>query len=150
MRVADWLERYPEKGVAVAPDAELDAAARAMLAEPGCRDVYVVDDHGRVVGHVSFRRLAGLLLAEHRPVHTRRQLLERAIPGSVSDFMEKRFVHARPGEFLDEAIHRHMEFRVEDMPVLDADHRLLGVVKIAEVLRAIIRDADSLGGGPVA
>lgn len=146
MKVSDWLDRYPERGVTVAPHAELDEAAKAMLDRPECRALYVVDSKGKVVGHLGFRRLAGLLLAEHRPRHTRRELVERVTHGPVSAYMDDRFVFASPDEYLDNVLHRHMERQVEDMPVVDAQGELQGVIRLADVLRAIIEDPDMLGG----
>lgn len=138
MKVTEWLARFPVRGVTVPLDMPLEEAMASLLKTPGVRDLYVIDDAGMVAGHVGFRRLAGLILAEHRPVHTRRQLMERVLDGPVSSFMDAHFVHARPEEALDDVLHRHMQHRVEDMPVMDPTGRLLGVIRLTDVLEVML------------
>ncbi|MCL7743352.1 CBS domain-containing protein [Guyparkeria hydrothermalis] len=142
MKIADWLEQHPVNGVTVERDASLEEAAEALLAEPECRDIYVTDAEGRVVGHLGFRRLAGVLLSAHRPTHSRRQMLERVARGPVHEFMDRRFIAARLDENVHQVLHPHMERRVEDIPVLDADGRLVGVIRLVDLVRAAIEPSD--------
>ena len=142
MKIVDWLERHPLSGVTVARDDSLEEAARALLAEPECRDVYVVDGDRRVVGHVGFRRLAGVLLSAHRPTHSRRQMLERVARGPVHEFMDRRFIAARLDESIHAVLHAHMERRVEDIPVLNGEGRLAGVIRLVDLVRAAIEPSD--------
>ncbi|MFW6342560.1 MAG: CBS domain-containing protein, partial [Halothiobacillaceae bacterium] len=69
MLAGKWLERHPLEPVTVTPGTSLEEAARAMLADPGARDLYVVDAQGHPLGHLGLRQLAGLLLAPERPTH---------------------------------------------------------------------------------
>lgn len=142
MKIVDWLERHPLAGVTVARDDSLEQAARALLAAPECRDVYVVDADGRVVGHLGFRRLAGVLLSAHRPTHSRRQMLERVARGPAREFMDRRFIAARPEQSIHAVLHAHMERRVEDIPVLGGDDRLVGVIRLVDLVRAAIEPSD--------
>lgn len=142
MKIADWLELHPVHGVTVDRDASLEEAACALLVEPECRDVYVTDADGRVIGHLGFRRLAGVLLSAHRPTHSRRQMLERVARGPVHEFMDRRFIAARLDENVHHVLHPHMERRVEDIPVLDGDGRLVGVIRLVDLVRAAIEPSD--------
>lgn len=142
MKIADWLERHPVTGVIVERDASLEEAAHALLGEAECRDVYVTDADGCVVGHLGFRRLAGVLLSAHRPTHSRRQMLERIAGGPVHEFMDRRFIAARLDENVHHMLHAHMERRVEDIPVLDDEGRLAGVIRLVDLVRAAIEPAD--------
>ncbi|MFI9653707.1 CBS domain-containing protein [Guyparkeria sp. GHLCS8-2] len=146
MKIADWLERHAVTGVTVERDTSLEEAARALLAEPECRDVYVTDAEGRVVGHLGFRRLAGVLLSAHRPTHSRRQMLERVTGGSVDEFMDRHFISARIDDHVHQVLHPHMERRVEDIPVLDGDGRLVGIIRLVDLLRAAIDPSDQSVG----
>lgn len=136
MKVSDWIRLHPQKAVTAPPEWTLGQIVERVLAEPGVRDIYVVGDDGRVLGHISHRRLARLFLAEHRPVHTLRQIFERVAGGVADELMDTHFVSAHPDEELDNILHRQLEHDVEDMPVLDADGVVLGVVRLREVLRA--------------
>lgn len=140
MRISDWLERYPVRGVTVTRDASLEEAARALLASPECRDVYVTDDEHRVIGHLGFRRLAGVLLASHRPTQSRRQMLDRVARGPVHEFMDRRVVAAHREDSIHHVLHQHMERRVEDIPVVDDDRRLLGVVRLRDLVEVSLAE----------
>lgn len=134
MKVAEWIAGHPGLPVTVAPEATLDELVERLVETPGVRDLYVVEG-GRVIGHLSHRRLAHLLLAEHRPVHTRRQLMERVVGGTARELMNVHFPHVPPEEALVNVLHRALELDVEDLAVVDADHRLLGRVNLSAVLR---------------
>lgn len=136
MKIADWLEGHTLNGVTIERNASLEEAARAMLGEPECRDIYVTDAEGRVVGHLGFRRLADILL--YRSTYSRRQLLERVAPGPVHEFMDQRFVSARLDEHVHDVLHKNMERWVDDIPVLDEDSRLAGVIRLVDLVRAAI------------
>lgn len=141
MKASNWLEAHPAQAVTVAPDASLPEAAALFLEHPDVRDIYVVDEDGRVCGHLGFRRLTGLLLAHLRPTHSRRQLVERVTAGAVREHMDEHVLCMRPDERISEVFHHHMERRVEDIPVVDADRRLLGVIRVADLLRKAIEPA---------
>jgi CBS domain-containing protein len=140
MKIAEWLERHPVEGVTVGPEASLEDAARVLLAEPECRDIYVIDTGGRVVGHLGFRRLAGVLLSAHRPTHSRRQIIDRVAGGPVREYMDRRFLAASPDENVHHVLHAHMERRVEDIPVVDDDRRLLGVIRLRDLVAAALAE----------
>ena len=48
-----------------------------ILSQACVRDLCIVTETGSIAGHLSHKKHAHLLLAEHRLVHTRRQLIER-------------------------------------------------------------------------
>lgn len=86
-------------------------------------------------------RLAEYMLAEHRPVHTRRQLLERvAGAGSAEDFMDVLFPSASREEELEDVIHRQLEKGLEDMPVVVPEGNLLRAVNLTQLLRELRRE----------
>lgn len=136
MKIADWLERYNITWVTVERDASLEEAARAMLGEPECRDLYVTDAEKRVVGHLRFRQLAEVLL--HRSTYSRRQLIERVAPGPVSEYMDQYFISAQVDEQVQDVLYKNMERWVEDIPVLDGDNRLVGIIRLIDLVRAAI------------
>jgi CBS domain-containing protein len=136
MRVTEWISRHPGLPATVQTGADFEAAAERLLAEPGLRDIYVVDQSNRVLGHLSHRRIAHLLLFEHRSVHTRRQLMEQVgRRGRVDELMESQFPYCRPGEDLDDVLHRQISNQTEALPVLGESNVLLGAVVLTEVMR---------------
>jgi len=134
MKIAEWLQRHPAEVVTVSADASLEQVLAVLLSKPGLRDIYVLADDGQVTGHLSHNKLARLVLAEHRPVHTRRQIIERIACGSAREIMSTHFSTAHPEEELDNVLHRQLEHDVEDMPVIDSEGRLLGTINLTELL----------------
>ncbi len=141
MKASDWLAAHPAQAVTLSPGDSLPEAATRFLEHPEVRDLYVIDSEGRVCGHLGFRRLAGLLLSHLRPTHSRRQLVERVTAGSVGEHMDDHVLCMGPEERISEVFHKHMERRVEDIPVVDDDRRLLGVIRVADLLRKAIDQA---------
>ena len=138
MKAADWLEKHPARALTIGREASLPEAMGLMLDHPETRDIYVLDAEERVCGHLGFRRLAGMLLAHLRPTHTRRQLIERVTAGSVGEHMDDHVLCMRPDQRISEVFHHHMERRVEDIPVVDEQKRLLGVIRVADLLREAV------------
>lgn len=115
----------------------------ALLAHPEYHDIYVVDASGHLLGRLSRRRLVRMAIAEHRPAHTRRQLMEQVAGGAARELSDPHFPTAAPEEDLHDALHRPVEQDVEDLPVMDADGVLLDVVNLAAVLREMRRREQS-------
>ncbi len=106
MKVSDWLHKHPVHAGVVQDDWNLEQIMEKLLSNSRLKDLYVVDAKNKVIGHLSYKKLARLVLAEHHVAHTRRQIMERITPGSAAELMEAHFVKASPDENLDEILHR--------------------------------------------
>jgi CBS domain-containing protein len=142
MKVKEWLARNPATALVVPAGCSLVEALDRMLDTPEARDVYVVDERNRVIGHLGRHRLAHYLFAAQRPVHTRRQLMDRIAAGTALESMSRHFAAARPDEDLDDVLHRMLEHAVEDLPVIGEDGTLVGAVNLGAVLRWFRSSAD--------
>jgi len=140
MKISEWISRHPGRAITVPTDCSLNEIMDRMLAEECLRDIYVVDDNGQLVGHLSHKMLVNLILAEHQPMHTRRQLMMRIAGGSASELMDTEFTFARPDEELDNVLHWQLEHDVGVMPVIDEDGILVGAINLRVVLREMIQD----------
>lgn len=138
MKTGEWLAKHPTMALTISGDASLKEAARLLLDHPEQRDVFVVDEDGRVRGHLGFRHVSTLLLAELRPSHSPRELVERITLGTVAAHMDDHVMCAGAGEDIGDIFHRHMEQRVENIPVVDDERRLLGVIRLVDLLRNAI------------
>lgn len=138
MNAREWLATHSAVALTLDGECSLEEAARLLLDHPEERDIFVLDAQKRVRGHLGFRDVAALLLAELRPTHTRRELIERITLGSVAEHMDDRVLCAQADEAIDEVFHRHMEQRIEDIPVVDEHRRLLGVIRVSDLLREAV------------
>ena len=142
MRVWDWIQAHPGLAVTITQGAALEQAMDRMLSQACVRDLYIVTETGSIAGHLSHKKLAHLLLAEHRPVHTRRQLMEQVASETVDELMDTDFVFAQPDEELDNVRHRQLEHEIEDMPVIDTRAPCWGVINLSAVLREMRREGE--------
>lgn len=144
MKVSEWLTNYPVLALTVAGESSLEDAARLLLDNPGSRDLFVLDGDGRVCGHLGFCHLASLLLVELHPTHSLREMIERITLGNVAEHMDDRVLCTGVDEEINDLLNQHDIFqqhekcRIEDIPVVDDERRLLGVIRLTDVLRAAI------------
>ena len=138
MKVSDWLLAHPALPVTVDPDADIGRVAERFLAYPCLRDIYIATTDGRLRGCIRHRRLTRIILAEHLPIQTSHEIMERVSGGAARDLMDRDFVSAHPDEEIDNVLHRMLEYEVEDMPVFDSEHRIIGNINLTEVMRAAL------------
>lgn len=147
MKASEWLKIHPVKALTIAGESSLQEAARMLLDDPEGRDLFVLDAAGRVSGHLGFWHVATLLLGELRPTHSLREVIERITLGNVAEHMDDRMMCVGVDEDIDDILHKHdlfqqhVERRVEDIPVVDEQHRLLGVIRLSDLLRDAINKA---------
>lgn len=147
MKVGEWLQRragaagghapgtVPAGVATVTAETTLEEAVDRLLRDEGTREVFVIDDDGRLIGHLPHRRLASLLLAELRPRHSRRHLAERALRGTVRELMHRPHL-VRMDDGFEHAVHCLLERGDESLPVVDESQRLVGIISLTDVLRA--------------
>ena len=153
MKISEWLKTHPVKALTIAGESSLQDAARLLLDDPEGRDLFVLNAEGQVVGHLGFWHVATLLLAKLRPTLSLRELIERITLGTVADHMDDQVICAELDEDIDDILYQHdlfqqhVERRVEDIPVINEQRRLLGVVRLSDLLRdAISTDNNTLTG----
>jgi CBS domain-containing protein len=134
MKIAEWLEQHPRDLGTVHPDCPVETIIDRMLEIPGRRDLYVIAPDGKLMGHIGYHKIACILLSEHRPEHTRRQLMEHISTGNANEIMNPHFVTATPEEELEDILHHQLDHNIEDMPVIDSDGRPVGAINLAQIL----------------
>ena len=144
MKVSEWLTKHPVTALTVTGESCLDDAARLLLSNPAARDLFVLDAEGHICGHLGFCHLSSLLLAGLNPTHSLREMVERITLGNVIEHMNDQVLCTGLDEEINDLLHQHDIFqqhekcRIEDIPVVDDERRLLGVIRLADLLRAAI------------
>jgi len=133
MQVKQWIQKYPENILTVRSDDSLQHAAALLLKKR--RDIYVVDETGQLLGHLSYKRISDLVLAEHRSTSTRRQIMSRIARGSVRELMDAPPLTANADEELEDVIQLFLDHDIEDLPVLDESNQLIGAINLTDLLQ---------------
>ena len=149
MKTSEWLKTHPVTALTVAGESSLEDAARVLLDDPAGRDLFVLDPEGRVLGQLGFWHVATLLLAELRPTQSLRELVERITLGNVADHMNDQVLTVGVDDDVEDILYQHdlfqqhVERRVEDIPVVDEEGRLLGVIRLSDLLRDAIDKVET-------
>ncbi len=141
MKVSHWLSTHPTHEGVVGEDWSLEQIMQKLLGNSRLNDLYVIDANKVVIGHLSYKKLAKLVLAEHCRCHTRSQLLERVVSGNAVELMEIHFASAKPDEDLYEILFRQLDHWVEDLPIINQQGRLIGVINLSDVLLEVMKKA---------
>ncbi len=138
MNIDDWLSEHPDLPDTISVDSSLIDILSIMLAPPFSKDIYIVSDNKRLVGHLSLKKIAHQLFPKYQAMHTRRQIIHRVTGGTVRDLMNAEFSYAKPHEELEDVFSLLLERDIEELPVIDDNSMLLGVVKFTSVLRYLV------------
>lgn len=139
MKVSEWLDQHPNLPGVIMEDSPLEQIMEKLLSNSRLVDLYVLNDKNQVIGHLSYKKIAKLVLAEHCNCHTRSQILERVVGGSAVELMETHFASASPEEEVHEVLYRQLDHWVEDLAVIDQHGQLKGVINLADILLLVMK-----------
>jgi len=111
------------------PDASVFEAIQQM-ADKGIGALLVLDDQHQLVGILSERDYARKVILKGRS--------SKETP--VRDIMTREVICASPRQTVEEAMALMTEKRIRHLPVMDKDHRLLGIVSIGDLVKSIIEE----------
>ena len=113
---------------AIGPDASVYEALQ-LMADKSIGAVVVIDAGGELVGVMSERDYAREIILKDKASKDTR----------VRDIMSKRVVCVHPDQTTQECMRLMTDKHIRHLPVLDS-HRLVGMVSIGDVVKAIIAD----------
>lgn len=138
MKASDWLAAHPAEAVTVSPEPRCRRRRHCSWSTPRCGistwSTPRVGSAG-IWGSVGWRGCCSPTCG--RPT-AGGSWSSGVVGGSVREHMDDHVLVMRPDERISEVFHHHMERRVEAIPVVDGERRLLGVIRIADLLRKAI------------
>ena len=149
MKTATVADVMTRRVLTARPAMPLKELAR-VLTEHGLSALPVLDPDDRLIGMVSER---DLLSKQARPLPERRhwwqrrrtrEEIRRAEGATVGHVMTGFPVTVSPTAPLAEAARRMIEYEVKNLPVVDDDGKLVGVVSRADLVRAFVRSDDEI------
>jgi len=122
------------ESVRVRPEDTLEQLVAAVLAHPGMHDVCVVDGAGGLLGVINRKVLFRTLFFHHaEPTLMTRQLIELVSPETAGHLMVTDPVVALESEALGDVIRRMVQCQLGELPVVDAQRRLLGSIAMEHI-----------------
>ena len=126
MKVKELMTRQ----VATVRPGEAAAAAARMMWDCDCGALPVVDDDGRAIAMVTDRDLCMTAMFRGRPLCDIR----------VADAMSKSIASSRPDDTVTNAEKVMRQNQIRRLPVVDGDRRLVGMLSLADIVRAAGRE----------
>ena len=132
MRVSDYMTPNP---ATIHLKDNLRTAIDLMI-QVG-RRLPVVDDNGKLLGIITDRdlRLAMNSPLIPHPPEDDQELLAKTV---VEEVMTYPVITTRPDVWLDQAATIMLENNVSGLPVLDKRNKLVGIISVSDLLRALI------------
>jgi CBS domain-containing protein len=129
--------------VTVTPNTAIKGAL-TKLSVVGVTSLPVVDDHGRLCGILSEADLIGNVAddprAHERPITIRPLTTAR----TVDDVYTRSPIVVRPGDDVTSAVDMMAAQGFKSLPVVDDQHRLVGIISRSDVVRALARDDEAI------
>jgi CBS domain-containing protein len=132
-RVKDILSAKGAEIWSIGPDDTVYAAIH-LLAEKKAGALAVIDGE-RLIGIISERDYARQIILKGRSS-------ENTL---VKDIMSSNVITAAPGQDIQACMQLMTEKRIRHLPIIDAD-KLVGMISIGDLVRAIIADQESTIG----
>ena len=120
--------------VTVRPEESVENAAR-LMSELDCGALPVVDSSGRLIGIIACSDITTRLIARGITVQY----------AQVSDCMTDQAFACSVDSSIEDCIHAMSWHQVKRMPLVDSDHRVIGIISISDVARYFSVHRD-LGG----
>jgi CBS domain-containing protein len=124
--------------------------AKLAVASPFPRTIYVVDEEGRYLGAITESRLAkevfvcldpGLYVAEHARATTRLLHLGKDVTNSPAhSLIEIKHQPLRGRQTIADAMGALYRAGSDELPVVNEDRQLLGVIRSLDILREWVED----------
>ena len=118
--------------------ATTDDIAKAFIIKPNLKSVYVVDDKLRLLGNITLKSLIKHEFIDLVPSSFEYfDALEFIGKKTAEDLMTSA-IYVKDNESLKEAFVKMYEHDVEELPVVDDEHHLIGNIDIIEMLTYLI------------
>ena len=152
MKVSEVLEIIPglEESVVMREDATLEELASEVVKKKVKRNAYVVDSKGRLIGYVPLKKLANNLLLDYLSsssykVRLTRSIIDAMTSEKVEDITIRSVVSCRLDEDVEKVIERLLEMDIEEMPVIDADGKIVARFGLTNILELWLKEREKQG-----
>ncbi len=144
MHVADVRHLLVVEPAVIGPDQTEEELLARMVEDPRRRHVYVVDEKGVLVGVVRMNIVVERLFPFSSVIERGAQLLFSGLANfegeTVAEIMDDNPHFVYESTTLSEMARILMQEKINELPVLDDEHRVIGQVNIYEVIKAYLKE----------
>ncbi|HEX5053000.1 MAG TPA: CBS domain-containing protein [Planctomycetota bacterium] len=137
LKVRDLLAFAPSAPRVVRAHATLREVVELLNADRASREIYLLDDDGRLRGVITLRRLARFVFRHHVPDHTSAtEMLELASARNAGDLAVKKVPHVGADDTLAHVLDVMFRSDINEIPVVGAKGELIGSLNMHELMAA--------------
>jgi CBS-domain-containing membrane protein len=119
-----------------------DDVAKAFITNPSLKSVYVVDDKIRLLGNITLKRLIKYEFIDLVPnTFEYFDALEFIGSKTAEDLMTSA-LYVKDTDTLKDTFVKMYNHDIEELPVIDNDHHLIGTIDIIELLTYLIEKKE--------
>ena len=101
------------------------------------RQLYVLDDEGRLLGNITLARLVMYTFEHsHETIISPRHIMDLLTCETAAELMTESTLTATMDDSLDDLLENMVDRNVEEVPVLDADGKVVSDLTMIDLLRA--------------
>jgi len=126
----------------VKASATTDEIAKSFITNPNLKSVYVVDDKLRLIGNITLKNLIKHEFIDLVPNSFEYFDALEFIGKKTAEDLMTRALYVKDKDTLKEAFVKMYEHDVEELPVVDDDHHLIGNIDILELLTYLIEKKE--------
>ena len=122
--------------------ANIEEIVAAMIHFEHSRFLYVVDHNDKLVGTISWRLLARhVFSSRHDPQIHPRFIMSMITAETAKDIMQKNPLFTTENELLETLLTKIIQRRVQEIPVIDKEKRVIANLTIVDLLRFLIESS---------
>ena len=122
--------------------ANIEEIVAAMIHFEHSRFLYVVDHNDKLVGTISWRLLARhVFSSSHDPQIHPRFIMSMITAETAKDIMQKNPLFTTENELLETLLTKIIQRRVQEIPVIDKEKRVIANLTIVDLLRFLIESS---------
>ena len=122
--------------------ANIEEIVAAMIHFEHSRFLYVVDHNDKLVGTISWRLLARhVFSSSHDPQIHPRFIMSMITAETAKDIMQKNPLFTTENELLETLLTKIIQRRVQEIPVIDREKRVIANLTIVDLLRFLIKSS---------
>jgi len=144
MHVADVRQLLVEKPATIRPDQTERELLVKMVEDPRSRHVYVVDENHVLIGVVRMNRVVERLFPFSAVAERGAQLIAGSLASfegrTVAELMDDNPSFVYESTTLSEMATILMQEKINELPVVDSERRVIGQVNIYETIKAYLTE----------